>query len=352
MKLHMLRIVKLGVFLILPLPLHAQDTTPQAPTLEVYANLVQVPVLAMVPASTPPSSLQFAVSLDSGPPFPTPHVRLEGNDPVTLAILLDLSNGQQRNYDDAFFAAVATMAQQELRPADRVSVYSMDCQLERTADNIPADPEKLKRAIDEAIHSPEVHRPSRSRPSCLNAPFLWDSIAYLSGQLTTHPGRRVVVAITDGHDGHSAPKLAELRNFLNMSAVAIFGFSVTPRSTPIFAYQPVENAFANLVQMSGGWVFTVSRTELPTFVSVMPRMLRRRYIVEFPRPDSLTTGPHSIVVTICDAKGVPVTPANVRPTGLSLPISDPAVLADPNTVPADPSQAPTPGDRRILTPPH
>jgi hypothetical protein len=344
-----MHLLTVGVILTVPLAISAQDAPPKAPTLQVFANLVQVPVLALVPGNPPLSELNFGVSLDSGPPFPTRRVRLEGNDPITLAILLDVSSGQQKNYDDAFLAAMVTMVKQELRPADHVSIYSMDCQLVRTADNIPADPEKLKHAADEAVHSPEVHRKSKSRPDCFNAPFLWDSIAYLTSQLATHPGRRVILSITDGHVAHSYT-LSELRDFVNMSAVAIFGISVTPRSTPIFAYQDIENAFPNLAQMSGGWVFTITRSDLPAFFAAAPRMLRSRYIVEFPRPDSLSSGPHSIVVTITDANGAAVAPSNVRPAGLSLPIADPAILADPNTVPADPSQAPTVGDRHILTP--
>jgi len=346
-----MRLLIAGVILATSLTSPAQDAAPQTSTLQVYSNLVQVPVFAIVPASSPISDLRFAVSLDSGPLFPTRGVRLEGDDPLSLAILLDVSNGQQRNYDDVFLAAIATMAKQELRPADRVSIYSMDCQLVRTADSIPADPEKIKRAAYEAIHSPEVHQHGKSHSDCLTGPFLWDSISYLTSQLATHPGRRVILSITDGYAMHSdSHSLAELRDFVNMSAVAIFSFSVTPRSTSVFAYQAIENAFSNLVQMSGGWIFTIARNDFPAYFAVAPRMLRRRYIVEFPRPDSLTVGPHSIVVNITDANGVDIVPSNVRPAGLSLPIADPEVLKNPNTVPSDPTQAPTVGDRRILTP--
>jgi hypothetical protein len=46
------------------------------------------------------------------------------------------------------------------------------------------------------------------------------------------------------------------------------------------------------------------------------------------------------------------TDAFIRPAGISVPVVDPAVLADPTTVPSDPSSTPELGKRRVLTPPH
>jgi hypothetical protein len=42
----------------------------------------------------------------------------------------------------------------------------------------------------------------------------------------------------------------------------------------------------------------------------------------------------------------------IRPSGISVPMPDPAVLADPTTVPSDPSHAPEQGQRRIMEKPH
>jgi hypothetical protein len=43
--------------------------------------------------------------------------------------------------------------------------------------------------------------------------------------------------------------------------------------------------------------------------------------------------------------------AFIRSSGITVPIADPAVLADPMTVPSDPSRTPEYGSRRILTAP-
>jgi hypothetical protein len=74
-------------------------------------------------------------------------------------------------------------------------------------------------------------------------------------------------------------------------------------------------------------------------------MLRGRYIVEFPRPFHSESGEHSLIVTIDKSD------AFIRAAGISVPMADPAVLADPTTVPSDPSHSPEYGKRRILTAP-
>jgi hypothetical protein len=74
-------------------------------------------------------------------------------------------------------------------------------------------------------------------------------------------------------------------------------------------------------------------------------LLRERYIVEFPRPFKSEGGEHSLVVTIDKSD------AFIRSAGITVPIADPAVLADPMTVPSDPSRTPEYGKRRILTAP-
>src|ERR1700690_3084897 len=67
----------------------AQD---EAPTLHVYTNLVQVPTLVLNRNGRPPAPIaedRFFVSVDGGPKFRVTHARLEGDDPISLAIVLD-----------------------------------------------------------------------------------------------------------------------------------------------------------------------------------------------------------------------------------------------------------------------
>jgi len=74
-------------------------------------------------------------------------------------------------------------------------------------------------------------------------------------------------------------------------------------------------------------------------------MLRERYIVEFPRPLNGTPGPHGLQIKVEGGQNF------IRSTGISFPPADPALLADPNTIPQDPSRAPVQGSRRILADP-
>ncbi len=70
----------------------AQDAS--TPTLHVYPNLLQIPTLVVDQDHEPVTGIpesRFFVSLDGGPRFRITHARLEGDDPISLAIVLDVS---------------------------------------------------------------------------------------------------------------------------------------------------------------------------------------------------------------------------------------------------------------------
>src|SRR6266576_5581605 len=105
----------------------AQDAGIQ--TLHVYENLIQIPVLVLDPLRTPLepiAPLRFAISVDSGPRFRPTHVRPEGDDPISLAILLD-ARGPEDDLLPKIDAAIADLAPLSLQARDHVSVYALDC---------------------------------------------------------------------------------------------------------------------------------------------------------------------------------------------------------------------------------
>ncbi|HZY61329.1 MAG TPA: hypothetical protein VFE38_02320 [Edaphobacter sp.] len=115
--------------------LTAQDkSAPVAamPTLHVYESLLQVPVLVLRPngdrIKTPILNARFSVSLDSGPWFRATHVRQEGDDPITLSILLD-TNGDGGLLMSKMAEAIAGLSPKSLGPQDHVSVYALGCSL-------------------------------------------------------------------------------------------------------------------------------------------------------------------------------------------------------------------------------
>jgi hypothetical protein len=69
-------------------------------------------------------------------------VRLEGDDPSTLSILLDASGSDadlMANIDDV----IAGLSPTFLHPLDHVSVYALDCSLTRSLYDVPADSTQL-----------------------------------------------------------------------------------------------------------------------------------------------------------------------------------------------------------------
>lgn len=77
---------------------HAQPTNyDNILTLRVYPDLVRVPTLVLgnnLQAIPSIAESRFFVSIDGGPKFRVTRARLEGDDPVSLAILLDPSEPQ------------------------------------------------------------------------------------------------------------------------------------------------------------------------------------------------------------------------------------------------------------------
>src|SRR5450631_3194961 len=78
-----------------------EDAT--VPTLHAYADLVQVPTLVLSTIDFRPATWvdqrKFSVSFDGGPKFHVTHARLEGDDPLSVAILLDVNRANPKVAD-------------------------------------------------------------------------------------------------------------------------------------------------------------------------------------------------------------------------------------------------------------
>jgi hypothetical protein len=100
------------------------------PTLHVYTNLIQIPTLVLGPnrerLKTPIAEKRFSVRIDSGPWFRATHVRREGDDPISLSILLDVS-GDASKLMPKISDVIAGLAPLSLHPKDHVSIYVLDC---------------------------------------------------------------------------------------------------------------------------------------------------------------------------------------------------------------------------------
>lgn len=308
-------------------------------TLHVYTNTIQIPVLVLGEDQrkiAPIAPDRFRVSFDGGPPFRASHVRLEGDDPISLAILLDMS-GPELELSTKLESAIVELAPLSLRAKDHVSIYGLDCEFTQYASDVPADEEHLKKSVHEAVQSASDRRHVKPGSKCESQVHLWDALAFVTNQLSGQPGRRVILAVSDGQDRGSTHKWNEVRAFAQNSAVAVFGMRYVPwlsDDSPAMG-NVMEDPYRSICELSGGLVFSANRADVAKRLQGFVAMVRGRYIVEFPRPRNSTKGQHQFVVTIDKSK------AFIRSTGISVPLPDAKVLADPTTVlPSDQNPAP------------
>jgi hypothetical protein len=347
-------------------------------TLHVYTNLVQVPTLVLQgnrqPLTTQISEKRFSVSIDSGPWFQVTHVRLEGNDPISMSILLDTN---AKDFMPGISNDIAGMAPASLTARDHVSIYAMDCGLIRGLNDVPADREMLRRGAD-AVLKQWTARKGKKDSACKRPVSLWDSLGFLASELAKLPGRRVIVVVSDGRDRGSARTWNEVRSYMQAEGVAVFGVSYIPivlsgwsafmpagkdaYAVAVFgvsyipivlsgwsAFMPAGKdayAFQAICELSGGMVSTIYPSLTAKTLQRLVTMMRGRYIVEFPRPSNSTAGAHDMRVKITKGED-----AFVRPSGISIPMPDPELEKDPSTIHTDTAVAPEQGNRRILTNP-
>jgi VWFA-related protein len=324
----------------------AQDNG--VPTLHVYTNLVQVPALVLDQNRKPIVPIaegRFFISLDGGPKFRVAHARLEGDEPISLAILLDVGQAfpvLMTKMDDA----IAGLAPRSLHPQDRVSVYSMDCNLVRTSIDAPADAVLLKGAVDRALAEWSAGVQDRHKRDCQKPWNLRDSMALAANRLSTQPGRRVLLAVTDGVDRGSRTSWNVLRDYAQEHSVAIFGLLQPGDLSRLLPTEPrkLDSAFSALCEVTGGMVLTATPTELAERLKWFTTLLRERYILEFPRPLDTEGGKHEMIVTVDRMEALILT------AGIGIPLPDPAISKDPTTVPMDPAAAPQLGKRKVLSP--
>jgi hypothetical protein len=329
-------------------PPTAPQQTPlhEAPdyTLHVYTNLVQIPTLVLSPSllTLPPISLdQFNISLDSGPSFHPTHLHMEGDDPIDLAIFLDISYDD--NLQSVLSSSISDFATHSLQPHDHVSIYVIGCALIRTANSLPAtNGDQVAQALDIAIHAPQLHRARQKDPACVNSIHLWNALASVAESFSDAPARRIILAISTGKDHRSKVKWNILKRYADSRSITIFGLYPLDNA----AFRPLfgsENPFNQLCQLTGGMVLFTSPLDVSTNLKHVVDLVRGRYILEFPRPDKSLPGEHRIDITLANSD------AFIRAAGVAIPLPDPTLLSAPTTVPSPASPA-VYGSRHPLQP--
>jgi hypothetical protein len=220
----------------------------------------------------------------------------------------------------------------------------------RSLNDAPAESEGLKAGVDALLQIRRGRKENKRAADCRQSVHLFDAVAHLVAGLDKLLGRRVILVLSDGEDKGSRHSWNEVKTFAGAAGVAVFGLKYVPQYARDQAHTSPrwssEASFLSLCELSGGLVFLTSSYSLEEQLKRFVTTLRERYIVEFPRPAHSTSGAHGIEVKIAKAAE-----DFIRPAGISVPIPDAALLADPTTVPSDPSLTPMQGTGKIVAKP-
>jgi hypothetical protein len=305
-------------------PAASQQKVEEVATLHVYTNLLQIPVLILSQkhqALPPIEPGKFLLHVGNDPPF-HPRVRLEGEDPVTLAVLID-GSFDGPNLPE-LGESLAAMARDQLHRQDRIALYGMDgCKLRRTSALLPPDANLVRTAVQKLeAFPPYVHRWRGQK--CDNPTRLWDALSLVNQFLQGEPGRRVVLVITNGVDGGSKLGADEARLVATRNGVAVFAVAERSRVRMGYVSSPsvsvggnVTSGLAYIAEGTGGMVMETTRNNVAETLTRFPELLRGRYILEFSRPIGMTAGAHFLTVSVGQPKDF------IRPAGTSMPVADP-----------------------------
>ncbi len=322
------------------IPLRAQDAPQPEPDgsapyiLHLYARLVELPTLIFIRDEKPPmlDARQINIKLTSAKlkttqSFHPTSVRLQNNDPLSIAILLDVS-GDQPKLLTAIQKDFSTWVTHSLRSQDHVSIFALDCNIIQTSNDVPAtNPSLLQSDLDVALASPLSHG-SSNKPSCGNSIRLSGSILFVMRKLAQLPGRRVLLLVTSGRNGKTNLIWSQLDNEAGLDSVTVFALS----SHGPWEFQNMRDLYT-FTRQSGGLLFTPPPADLPDALDRIVNLLRGRYILQFPMPHDTVPVAYNVYVT------VPKFDAIVLTSGISVPLPNPS-LDHPST--ALPSQAPPP----------
>jgi VWFA-related protein len=309
------------------------------PTLHAYTDLVQVPTLVLSRINFRPETRieerKFSVSFDGGPKFHVTHARLEGDDPLSVAILLDSNRVSPKVADEA----IASLAPLSLHANDTVTLFGMDCQAVQAPEG-PADASALKRRVGLLLSWEDERDKETAKAKCQNPATLMDTLAVMVQTLSSRPGRRVILAITDGLDRGSHTSWSDLRHFAQSKSVTIFGLMSPPAFTTANSGR-LTAPFNAVCESSGGIVLLASGPDLAKELAWAITLVRSRYILEFPRPMSTADGLHNIQVTIAEGEMF------IRPAGASFPSLNPNAFKEPGSIVSDPALRPQLGKHKL-----
>ena len=313
-----------------------QDPTPGLPTttMTVQANLIQIPVLVLtgdrerIDSSIDAS--RFSIRLGDGRWTHPKFARREGDDPIDLAIVIDL-RAPQHDVLPKLEEAIAGLVATSLNSRDHVSIYVTGCSTMHAVEGVPLNAERLRLSVGKLLRSEK----NSGNASCKTGNNLWDALAYVVRELSTQPGRRTILAVTNGDDQKSRYAPQTLAELAQRSGVSVFGLNSVFHSSSAFALQsPGEQLLANMTEASGGMTLNLESQSISKELKRFVQMLRDRYIVEFRRPADAAAGKIDFAVSVIGPNYF------VRSAGKSVPVAN--SKDDDRTVRLAAAEEPTP----------
>lgn len=318
-----------------PLTFHVATDLLQIPVLVLSENLQQLP--AIDPA-------RFTLSIASGAPF-HPQVHREGNDPIALTVLVDISGPQRQLLASLPSALLATLPV-ALHPHDTLAVDTLNhCLLRHVLPPSSPDARLLSAAIRNAF---EVTETKETRKTCGGPDRIWEGLVLAVNEIAEQPARRVIIAVTNGNDTGSSVRWNQLRTFAGSRATTLFALSDPDDSWRQQVFRevsqrgkPESDVLSALCQLTGGLNLNLRPDALSGGLLNIIDMLRHRYILEFPRPQQTPSSISGFEVSLAGMH------AFIRPSGIGFP---PAV-ADATQPDGRRLPRPVPGSRVILRTP-
>jgi Ca-activated chloride channel family protein len=219
----------------------------------------------------------------------------QGSDlPLTLALLVDISNSQTAFIPDEIAAGRVFFHTMLARPQDRAALVQVDCDIRavKPTSSVPA--------LENALATLSIRRPTFQ---CLfegakGGTLLFDAIIATSQvELSTQKGRRAMLLLTDGGDQGSRFKEDDAIEAAQRSDTMIYSIYYSDGSD----FGGNKKALDHLATETGGRVFTVTPTmTLQTIFSEIADDLRQQYEIGYRSPDRRPNQYHSISLRTTD----------------------------------------------------
>ena len=145
----------------------------------------------------------------------------KAEDPISLAILLD-PRPPQSDLLAKMNQGLSSLAASSLTSRDRVSIFLMGCSSMQVVEDLPPDPSQLRSAVDSILQTRAAKDSNGKKIDCKENPRLWDALAFATHKMEDKPGRRTILAVTNGDEKGSKIAPLDLITLAQLSGVTIF----------------------------------------------------------------------------------------------------------------------------------